>query len=189
MNETKGSQQARVAYVAYGVAVLWIIRLATFFIPAIRDATPGGSPLLAELNALLGIAPHLLLFPVVAALPAPQWARQAGYGWLVIDIATDIMQLGSVPTPIYLPLRYGGHVSAALWIALASWQAKGATRIVGLLLAIVLGGYSFIAPFDPTHFVGLLPGLVLLPTWFALVGRLLAQRGEHQQIRTEIGGK
>lgn len=41
----------------------------TFFIPAIRDATPGSSPALSELNAVLGVAPHLLLFPVVAALP------------------------------------------------------------------------------------------------------------------------
>jgi hypothetical protein len=60
--------------------------VVTFFIPAIRDATPGSSPALSELNAVLGMAPHLLLFPVVAALPAPRWAKAAGYGWLVIDV-------------------------------------------------------------------------------------------------------
>jgi hypothetical protein len=107
--------------------------------------------------ALLGVAPHLLLFPIVATLPAPRWARAAGYGWLVVDITTDIMALNGVPITIYLAMRYGGHVSAALWFASASWQAKGATHVVGLLLALDLGGYSFVAPFDPTHFVGLLP--------------------------------
>jgi hypothetical protein len=40
-----------------------------------------------------------------------------------------------------------------------------------LLLALDLGGYSFVAPFDQTHFVGLLPSFVLLPIWLVLVGR------------------
>jgi hypothetical protein len=35
------------------------------------------------------LASRLLLFPIVAMLPAPRWARAAGYGWLVAaDIAT-----------------------------------------------------------------------------------------------------
>ena len=35
----------------------------------------------------------------------------------LIDIATDSMQLKGVDKSIYLSLRYGGHISAALWIA------------------------------------------------------------------------
>src|SRR6266567_220686 len=79
------------------VAILFAIRLPTFFISVIRDATPSSSLFLDELNGLLAVAPHLLLFPVVAALPAPRWAKAAGYGWLVIDISTDIMGLNGVP--------------------------------------------------------------------------------------------
>jgi hypothetical protein len=86
-------------------------------------------------------------------------------------MATDTMALSGIPVTTCLPMRGGEYPSAALWIASASLQAKGATRIVGLLLALELGGYSFVAPFDPTHFVGLLPLLMLLPIW--LVGRLL----------------
>ena len=123
--------------------------------------------------ALLGVAPHLLLFPVVAMLPAPWWARAAGYGWLVVDVATDIMALNGVATPTFIARRYAGHVSAAVWIAVASWHARGASHILGLLLALDLGGYSFVAPFDPTHFVELLPSLELLPVWLVPVGRLL----------------
>jgi hypothetical protein len=117
----------------------------------------------------------------------PPWGRAAGYGWLVVDMATDIMALNGVAKPTFIAMRYGGHLSAALWIALTSLQAKGATRIIGLLLALDLGGYSFVAPFDPTHFVGLLPSFVLLPLWLVLVGRLLHRGDEHQHVSAESG--
>jgi len=126
---------------------------------------------------LLPVAAHLILFPVVAALPAPPWARAAGYGWLVIDITTDVMALQGVADTLYLPMRYGGHVSAAVWIAAASWQAKGATRIVGLLLALILGGYSLI-PHGPLGI--LILSWPLLPLWFALIRYVLARSVEHQ---------
>ncbi len=163
---------------AYGVAVLFALRLVSFFVPTMRDATVFNSPLLGELNALLGIAPHLLLFPVVAALIAPEWARAAGYGWLVVDMATDIMALDGVAPMTAFSLKYGGHIAAALWIATASWQTQGATRIVGLLLALDLSSYSFISTFVPV--IPLIPSVVLLPLWFVLVGRQLAISGMQQ---------
>ncbi|MDQ2783467.1 MAG: hypothetical protein M3Y58_00500 [Chloroflexota bacterium] len=172
MNEMTRS---RLALAAYGVAALFAIRLPSFyFLPQ-----SSGSLIVRELSALLGIAPHLLLFVVVAALPAPSWARSAGYGWLAIDMTTDIMALNGVAPATFLPLRYGGHIAAALWIATASWQAKGATRNVGLLLALDLAGYSFIAPF--VSFVALLPSIVLLPAWFVLVARHIGHEAEAVQ--------
>jgi hypothetical protein len=158
--------------IAYAVAVLFLMRwFGSFLLGArspipIRDGTLGG--------AILGVAPHLLLFPIVAALPAPTWGRAAGWGWLAIDMTSDILALNGVPETVYLPLRYGGHVSAAVWIVSASWSAAGALRPVGLLAALDLGGYSFLAPF--VSFVALLPAGVLLPVWFVLVGRCLARR-------------
>src|SRR5947209_6396028 len=173
MNETKAVQWTVRA--AYAAAVLFAIHLITYFIAPLRDATTTSSPIVAELLALLAVAEHLLVFPVVAALPAPRWVKAAGYGWLVIDIATDIMQLNGTPKTTYLPMRYGGHISAALWIASASWQLKGGIRITGLLLALDLAVYSFIA-FIPFTFVILVPSLLLLPLWFTLSGRLLAEK-------------
>ncbi|WP_157507081.1 hypothetical protein [Ktedonobacter racemifer] len=158
----------RVAYISAG---LWIVRLLAFFVPALRDASPSGAPLLSELFCVLGIATHMTLLPVVDALPGPRWGKAAGYGWIAIDMATEIMQLNGVPHATYIALKYGGHISAAVWFATASWRQKGTMRVVGLLLALVLGGYSFVAPFDPTHFIGLLPSLVLIPTWIILAGR------------------
>ena len=169
---------------AYGAAVLFVVSLARFFfIPLL--GLPSNSPIVAELNGgLLPVAAHLILFPVVAALPAPPWARAAGYGWLVIDITTDIMALQGVADTLYLPMRYGGHVSAALWIAAASWRANGALRIVGLLLALDLGGYSLI-PNGPIGIL-ILSG-PLLPVWFVLVGRILARGSEHLDGPAETG--
>jgi hypothetical protein len=95
------------------------------------------------------------------------------------------MALNGVATPTFIAMGYGGHVSAALWIAVASLRAKGAPRIIGLLLALDLGGYSFVAPFDPTHFVGLLPSFVLLPLWLVLVGRFLHRKDEHRHVSAE----
>jgi len=106
-------------------------------------------------------------------LPAPTWARAVGYGWLVLDIATDIMQLNGVDKLTYLALRYGANIAAALWIASVSWQTKGAMRVIGWIVALTLAIYSFIA-FFPFTFVILLPSLVLLPVWFVLGGRLIA---------------
>jgi hypothetical protein len=159
-------------------AALFVDAFARFFVlpPEGRDNV---------LIALLGVAPHLLLFPIVAMLPAPRWA--AGYGWLVVDIATDIMALNGVPVSTYLPMRYGAHVSAALWIAVTPWRIRGASCSIGLLLAVDLGGYSFVAPFDPTHFVGLLLSFVLLPVCLVLVGRFVHQQDEHGHVSARGG--
>lgn len=181
-SKNKREHLVSAAFAAYGAAVLFTISLARFFVIP-RLGLPANSLLVAKLNGgLLPVAAHLLLFPIVAALAAPPWARAAGYGWLVIDIATDIMALNGVADATYLSMRFGGHVVAALWIAVASWQAAGATRVIGLLLALDLGSYSFI-PHGP--FVVLLPTALLFPIWFALVGRLIS-RGVVSRIPTRL---
>jgi hypothetical protein len=164
---------------AYAAAILFAIRFV-FFIPALaklpiapQDGTLPG--------AILAIAEHMVLFPVVAALPAPQWAKAAGYGWLVTDMSTDIMALNGVPNTIFLSLRYGGHISAALWMISASWFARGATRIVGWLTALDLGSYSFLAAYG-VNFVALIPSGILLPLWCAMVGRHLSRAGQASQM-------
>lgn len=178
MSVFKHSQRTAIA--AYGATLLFAIHLVTYFIAPIRDVTTSSSVVGAEALALLAVAEHLILFPVVAALPAPPWARAVGYGWLVLDIATDIMQLNGAVKLTYLSLRYGANVAAALWIVSASWQGKGAMRIIGIIVALDLVLYSFIA-FIPFTFLVLVPSLVLLPLWFWLVGRTFAQEAHIMQ--------
>ena len=162
----------RLSSLAYTAAVLFTIHLLIYFIPSIRDVTVTRSPILAELMALLAIAEHLLLFPIIEALPAPRWAKSAGYGWLVVDIASDIMQLNGAVKLMYLTLRYGGHISSAFWTIAASWQATKGIKITGILYGIDLALYSFIA-FIPLAFVVLIPSLILLPLWLVLIGKNL----------------
>ncbi|MBA2680788.1 MAG: hypothetical protein H0U76_20635 [Ktedonobacteraceae bacterium] len=183
MNETKLSVPPATA--AYGAAVLFATHLVTYFIPAIRDVTTSSSVIGAEALTLLAVSEHLILFPVIAALPAPKWVRAVGYGWLILDIATDIMQLNGAVKLTYLTLRYGANVVAALWIAGASLQGKGALRVIGVIVALDLAVYSFIA-FIPFTFLMLLPSLVLLPLWFVLVGRSLARTKLPQMERAEV---
>ncbi len=168
----------RASIVAVIAAMLFFVHISLYFTPFVSVLHDTVRTIYyIELDALLGVIEHLMLFPVIAALPAPQWAKQAGYGWLVIDMATNIMQLGGVPAA--LPLRYGGHIAAAVWAAAASWQARGALRVVGVIYAIDLALYSFIWPFSRLSFLVLLPSLVLLPVWLLLVaGEIRRMRGQ-----------
>jgi hypothetical protein len=185
MNE----KRLAVSTAAYIGAVLFAIHLITYFIPAIRDVTTSSSVIGAEALALLAVAEHLVLFPVIAALQAPRWARAAGYGWLVLDIATDIMQLNGADKT-YLGLRYGANVAAAIWIASAAWQSRGAIRVIGVIVALDLVIYSFIA-FVPFTFWVLIPSLVLLPLWLFLVGRALSEKGRDKggYVEVVVGGR
>jgi hypothetical protein len=123
-NLTNASRPAvRAAFMA---AALFVVAFARFFV-----LPPEGRG--NVLIALLGVAPHLLLLPIVAMLPAPRWARAAGYGWLVVDIATDIMALNGVPVSTYLPMRYGAHVSAWYQNALGMTPRRSTLQSIRLI--------------------------------------------------------
>ncbi len=188
MNERKTSQLPRAALAAYIAAVLFSIRFIFFFLPFIPSIPHNAANFVQDgtlPGALLGLAEHLVLFPIIAALPAPPWARAAGYGWLVVDMSTDIMAFNGVPVAIFLALRLGGHISSALWVMAASWQARGATRIIGWLYALDLASYSFLAAYKGSFLV-LLPSALLFPIWLVLVGRVITRVSEGEQARMGI---
>lgn len=159
---------------AYLAALLFAAHLATYFIPALRDATLASAPTLAIAVALLAIAQHAVVFPVAAALPAPNWARVSAYVWLLGDIISDLLQMTGAPVTSYLTLRLVVNLLAAVWIGAASWQAPRAMLIIGAFVAFDLAAYTFTAPFNARAFLLALPSLVLLPLWFALAGQRLA---------------
>lgn len=159
-----------VVLAAYAATATFVV-LAVIFaavIPAVGPHPPFALLLLATIDA---IAFHLLLFPVIAALPAPAWAKAAGYGWLVIDIASSVMTVNGIADATTMALRLGGHIAAVTWIAAAAWSARGWTRAVGYALAAFLGTYSFWGQFEPQ--AALAPALLLMAAWVALsAGRL-----------------
>ncbi len=167
---------------AYAAAILFALHLATYFVPALRDATLANAPALAVGVAVLALAQHAVVFPVAAALPAPSWARMSAYIWLIGDMVSDLMQLGGSPVSRYITLRLLVNLLAAVWLLAASWRAPLAMRIIGIFVACDLAAYSITTPFDTRAFVLALPSLVLLPIWFALAGRYLA-RSEANQSR------
>jgi hypothetical protein len=124
---------------------------------------------------IVGVAFHVVLFPVVAALPSNDWARAAGYGWLGLDIASNIMLLNGVDENICTALRYGAHIPAIIWIIVGSIQADRLMQIVGILQALVMGSYSFVAPWAPKEM--LYPAIILLIIWLILAGRSLSRGG------------
>jgi hypothetical protein len=101
----------------------------------------------------------------------------------VLSTTTDVLQLADTPKSISLPIRLAVNLLAALWIAVASWRMGGATRVIGLIVAIDTALYSAVALLTPFAFVVTLPALVLLPLWFWLVGRQLAQTAPALRVR------
>ncbi len=160
---------------AYAAAILFALHLATFFIPALRDATLATAPALTGVMALLALAQYAVVFPVAAALPAPGWARVSAYVWLIGEMVSDLMRLGSVDVSRYLTLGLIVNALAAIWLMGASWRAPLVMRIIGIFLACDLVAYALTAPFDAAASALALLALVLLPVWFALAGRALAQ--------------
>jgi len=165
-----------VTLAAYGATATFIV-LAVMFaavLPAFGTHPP--LPLLMAVG-IDAIAFHLLLFPVIAALPAPSWAKAAGYGWLVVDIASNVMAINGVAGDTTTALRLGGHIAAVTWVAAAAYSTRGWTRIVGYALAAFLGSYSFWGQYEPQPAFG--PALLLMAAWVALCAWRL-QKGEGQ---------
>ena len=123
--------------------------------------------------AVVAVLFHVVLFPVVAFLPSTNWAKAAGYGWLILDIASNIMQLNGVDQQITSALRYGGHIPAIIWIIVVSLRCNTAIMIVGILQALIMGSYSFVAPWVPMWY--LYPAMVLLIVWLLLIGRFVSR--------------
>jgi len=152
---------------AYGAAVAFAVGLSRFAVRAlpIGDGTPVG--------AVLGIVEHLLLLVgVVWALPAPRWAKAAGAGWLLVDMTTDLLAVGGASSATYLTVRFLGHLLAAVWIFGAARRGDGAFRWVGVVLAVLLAGYTLVALWVPP--VALAPTGPLLVAFWWLAGRRLA---------------
>src|SRR5438045_2062313 len=115
---------------AYSGAVLFVVLLVLVVV----GLPPTNATLI--IMGVLGAAAHLALLPVVAAMPAPQWARAAGYGWLIIDTMLNVASVNGLDAGVAGALRLGGHVSSALWIATAAHNARGPVKAIGWPLAI-----------------------------------------------------
>src|SRR3990172_1320637 len=134
----------------------------------------GVPPLSVILFTLFGLIFHLAMLPVIAALPAPSWAKASGFTWVVVDNMLVLLSFYNAGTELILPLRMGVHLATSTWIFGASMAHTGALRWVGFLVVIAMAGVSLIGPFLGNAIVqasGL--GALLLIIWIVMVGNQL----------------
>lgn len=139
---------------------------AIIFVPTISSevALPGTS-----IGPIFGVFFHLAALFFVSRVPAPQWAKAAGFGWLALDVAVavGIMDVNGVPENIFMPMRLGGHVLAATWIIAVSLLSRPiAFRVVGLVTAALLALYSFLGTVLPVNFL-IVPSVGTV-VWFVI---------------------
>ena len=116
----------------------------------------------------IGVFFHLAVLPLIARMPAPEWARAAGYGWITIDVLTGITAINAVPYDITGPTRLGGHVLAGTWILVSALHARAVpARVLGAVTGVWLSGFSFVAHVVPGPV--LYPAALLIVVWFALL--------------------
>jgi hypothetical protein len=115
----------------------------------------------------LAILFHLSVFLLVARLPAPEWARAAGYGWLILDVVASVLTLNHVPPPIGEHVRLGGHIFAGIWMVAVSLPGSALFRIVGVIAGAWLALFTFGSPVLPR--VLLAPDAIACLIWYGLI--------------------
>ena len=114
-----------------------------------------------------GILFHLVMFLLVAKLDAQDWAKAAGYGWVLLDVATGELTLSNIAFPSVFPIRLAGHIFGGVWITMVSLSAPRAMKIVGVITGVWLACYSFLAPFLSAKALG--PDSILILVWLAII--------------------
>ncbi|MEM8856757.1 MAG: hypothetical protein AAGD96_00455 [Chloroflexota bacterium] len=92
---------------------------------------------------------RLLLIPAVAFLPAPHWAKMAGWLWILFDSTLNIGGINGMEQELILQLRLGIHLAFGVWAVAVGWLSSGGHRWSAFAVGIVTAGYSFVAPWVP----------------------------------------
>lgn len=151
------------------LAVLLVIE-AVLFALTMGLAGTKKHPILGE---YVGTAFHLLLLPVVAALPVLQAGQAAGFVWVACDVVAGTGLIWSsrnhaeLARATYTPIRMAGHLFAAIWIALVSVRLNAFDVFVGFALAFSFAGYTLAAGRIPEKALAA-PGLLMF-VWLLLL--------------------
>lgn len=122
----------------------------------------------SKVGSSLGIVFHLSMLFIVSRMPAPDWARAAGFGWLTLDVLCGAMLINAVPYEIAWPVRLGGHVLGGVWLITASILCGSKmARFLGVFTGLWLGLYTFVGTVLPP--VYLAPPGILMIVWLGLL--------------------
>ena len=162
---------------AYTAASLFVAAMAMLITQQPPAAFSGAPPAIVIAISAGFTLFHLSLLPVIAALPAPEWARGSGYAWVVVDNVIVFMSYFGVGADLGTPMRMGVHVAAATWLVGAGGAASGGFRWVGWAGAFAFVVVSTIAPIvgsaQANQMLG--PAGVLLVTWLVMAGGRLGR--------------
>ena len=150
------------------LAVLLVIDALLFALTMGLTGT-GKHPVLGE---YVGTAFHLLLLPVVAALPALLEGQAAGFLWVGCDVVAGTGLIWSsghagLAAATYTPVRMAGHLFAAIWAALVSLHLGATGVLVGFALAISFAAYTLAAGRIPEKALAA-PGLLMF-AWLLML--------------------
>lgn len=150
------------------LAVLLLVE-ALLFALTMGLAGTGKHPVLGE---YVGTALHLLLLPVVAALPAPLAGQAAGFLWVGCDVIAGTGLIWSsrhagLADATYTPIRMAGHLFAAIWVALVSLHLGAFGVFLGFALAFSFAAYTLAAGRIPKKALAV-PGLLMF-AWLLLL--------------------
>lgn len=121
----------------------------------------------------VGTGFHLLLLPVIAALPIGTVGQGAGLAWVVCDVVASTGLIWTARgqaesgAGIFTPVRMAGHLFAGVWVALVSLALGGAVLPVGVALALGFAVYTLAAGRLPQKALAL-PG-VLMVAWLLII--------------------
>lgn len=160
---------------AYSSAAFFTAGMVVIFTMGLPEFE-GQPPLPINLFTLFALIFHLAMLPVIAALPAPSWAKASGFTWVVVDNMLVLLSFYNTSTELISPLRMGVHLATATWIFGASATHDGALRWVGFLVVIAMAGVSLIGPFLGSSVMQASgPGALLLIIWIVMAGNQLGK--------------
>lgn len=163
---------------AYAAAALFAVALAASIALRPPEGFEGTPPLSVVVTTVAFVLYHLAMLPVIAALPAPAWAKGSGFAWVAFDNVLEMMSLFGQGAELVVPLRWGIHLATATWIFGASWAQQGAFRWVGLVVVIALTGVTLAGPFIADREMvpqTLGPAALLFIAWIVMAGLRLAR--------------
>ena len=156
---------------------LLAIVAAALFVATMALAAFGRTRVAGE---YVGTGFHLLLLPLVDALPGSLATKGAGLAWIACDVvaATGAIWAGREASQqsaaIWMAVRMAGHLFAAIWIATASSVLDAVGLSTSWLLALAFITYTLAA--------GRLPQWVLAVTGVLKIGWLLLVARHFQEI-------
>ncbi len=146
------------------------LALTVLFVLTMALANRDGTRVAGE---YVGTGFHLLLLPIIAALPIGTVWQGAGLAWVVCDVVASTGLIwtargqAEVGTALFTPVRMAGHLFAAVWIALVSATLGTVALVVGLALALGFAVYTLAAGRLPQKVLAV-PGLLMV-AWLLLL--------------------